>query len=143
MKVMDVADRMTKQQRSQNMSHIRGKDTSIEVKVRKYLYHKGFRYRKNVSFLPGKPDIYIQKYNTVIFVNGCFWHHHHNCKLAYIPKTRQEYWISKFNRNTDNDLKNYKKLRQMDLKVIVVWECEIKECFEFRMNELVKEILGE
>lgn len=67
-----MADRVTKQQRSKNMSHIKGKDTSIEVKVRKYLYHQGFRYRKNVNFLPGKPDIYLKKYNTVIFINGCF-----------------------------------------------------------------------
>lgn len=138
-----MADRITKQQRSKNMSHIKGKDTSIEVKVRKYLYHQGFRYRKNVNVLPGKPDIYLKKYNTVIFINGCFWHHHYNCKLAYIPKTRQEYWISKFNRNIDNDIKNYQKLRQMDIKVIVVWECEIKECFEYRMKALIDEILEE
>lgn len=138
-----MTDRITKQQRSKNMSHIKGKDTSIEVRVRKYLYHRGFRYRKNVNFLPGKPDIYLKKYNTVIFINGCFWHHHHNCILAYIPKTRQEYWISKFNRNIDNDIKNYQKLRQMDFKVIVVWECEIKECFEYRMKALIDEILEE
>ena len=82
-------------QRSKNMRAIKGKDTSIELKVRKYLYHHGFRYRKNVKDLPGKPDIVIDKYHTVIFVNGCFWHHHYNCKRATLPKSHQDYWLKK------------------------------------------------
>ena len=138
-----MADRMTKKQRSVNMSHIKSKDTSIELKVRKYLYHHGFRYKKNDNTLPGTPDIVISKYRVVIFINGCFWHHHYNCKYATLPKTRQDYWLKKIDRNVDNDLKHYKELEQLDYKVIVVWECEIKECFEYRMRELVNEILEE
>lgn len=135
-----MSDRITKEQRSKNMSRIRGKDTSIEIKVRKYLYHHGFRYRKNVKSLPGTPDIVLMKYNVVLFVNGCFWHHHHNCKYATVPKTNPVYWKEKIEKNVENDIKNYNKLVQLDYKVIVIWECEIKECFEYRMNELIKEI---
>lgn len=135
-----MSDRITKEQRSKNMSRIRGKDTSIEIKVRKYLYHHGFRYRKNVKSLPGTPDIVLMKYNVVLFVNGCFWHHHHNCKYATVPKTNPLYWKEKIEKNVENDIKNYNKLVQLDYKVIVIWECEIKECFEYRMNELIKEI---
>lgn len=135
-----MSDRITKEQRSKNMSRIRGKDTSIEIKVRKYLYHHGFRYRKNVRSLPGTPDIVLMKYNVVLFVNGCFWHHHHNCKYATVPKTNPVYWKEKIEKNVENDIKNYNKLVQLDYKVIVIWECEIKECFEYRMNELIKEI---
>lgn len=138
-----MLDTITKEQRSRNMSQIRGKDTLLEIKVRKYLYHHGYRYRKNVKELPGKPDIVLKKYKTVIFVNGCFWHHHNNCKYATFPKSRKEYWIPKILKNVDNDIKNYRKLQQMDYKVIIVWECEIKECFEYRMKELLYEIISD
>ena len=136
-----MADRITEEQRSWNMGQIKGKDTSIEIIVRKYLFHHGFRYRKNVTTLPGKPDILLPKYKTVIFVNGCFWHHHYGCKLAYIPKTNIEYWIDKFNTNIENDIKHEKELKQLGYKVITVWECELKECFEYRMTELMSEIM--
>ena len=136
-----MADRITEEQRSWNMGQIKGKDTSIEIIVRKYLFHHGFRYRKNVTTLPGKPDILLPKYKTVIFVNGYFWHHHYGCKLAYIPKTNIEYWIDKFNTNIENDIKHEKELKQMGYKVITVWECELKECFEYRMTELMSEIM--
>lgn len=135
-----MPDRITKQQRSANMRAIKSKDTSLEVKVRKYLYHHGFRYRKNVKELPGTPDIVLDKYHTIIFVNGCFWHHHYNCKLAVIPKSRTEYWTKKINKNVENDIKNTKLLEQMDYHVITVWECEIKEAFEDRMQYLIQEI---
>mgnify|MGYP002304207760 CR=1 FL=1 len=133
-------DHLTKNRRSWNMSHIKGKNTSIEVKVRKYLYHQGFRYRKNVSDLPGKPDILISKYNVVIFVNGCFWHHHYKCKLAYIPKSNTEYWKKKLEKNVENDEKDYEQLRNMGYRVLIVWECELKENFDERMDALVHEI---
>ena len=123
------------------MSRIKSKDTSIELKVRKYLYHNWFRYRKNAQDLPGKPDIVLYKYKTVIFINGCFWHHHYNCKYASFPKTKKEYWINKINKNVANDYINYNKLKMMEYKVIVVWECDIKEAFEYRMKSLVEEIL--
>ena len=122
-------DTMAKEQRHQNMSHIKSKNTSLEMLVRKRLFHDGFRYRINVSNLPGKPDIVLPKYHTVIFVNGCFWHRH-NCKLATMPKTHTDFWQRKFEQNVKNDLANHKKLRNMGWHVIILWECEIKEDFE-------------
>ena len=138
--VKEMTDKLTKQKRSENMSKIHGKDTSLEIKVRKYLYHHGFRYRKNVSDLPGRPDILISKYRTVIFVNGCFWHHHHGCKLATIPKSNTKYWKDKIDKNVKRDIRNIRLLEQMEYRVIIVWECEIKECFELRMENLIDEI---
>lgn len=122
------------------MSRIKSKDTSLEIEVRKYLYHHGFRYRKNVKDLPGTPDIVLTKYRTAIFINGCFWHHHFNCEFAYVPKSRTEYWLKKFESNINNDIEKEKELRELDYKVITVWECELKECFEFRMEKLIEEI---
>ena len=131
-------DKLTKEQRSINMSHIRGKNTSLEIVVRKRLFADGFRYRINVSNLPGKPDIVLPKYNTVIFVNGCFWHRH-SCKRATIPKTNTDYWIKKFENNVKNDEKNYALLRNLGWHVIVVWECEIKSDFD----KLISSVEGE
>ncbi|MDM8292053.1 very short patch repair endonuclease [Faecalicoccus pleomorphus] len=122
-------DTMTKEQRHRNMSHIKSKNTSLEILVRKRLFRDGFRYRINVSNLPGKPDIVLPKYHTVIFVNGCFWHRH-NCKLATMPKTHTDFWKRKFEQNVKNDLANHKKLRNLGWHVIILWECEIKEDFE-------------
>lgn len=133
-------DNLSTSKRSWNMSRIKSKDTSLEIEVRKYLYHHGFRYRKNVKDLPGTPDIVLTKYHTAIFINGCFWHHHFNCKLAYVPKSRTEYWLKKFESNINNDIEKEKELRELDYKVITVWECELKECFEFRMEKLIEEI---
>ena len=138
-----MPDRITKEQRSYNMSKIKGKDTNIEVKVRKYLYHHGYRYRKNVKGLPGTPDILLTKQRIAIFVNGCFWHHHYNCKLAVYPKSRIDYWKTKINKNVDNDIKNYNLLKQLDYKVIVIWECELNEVFESRLQQLIEEIESE
>lgn len=138
-----MSEKISKKQRSNNMRAIKSKDTSIELKVRKYLWHHGFRYRKNVNGLPGTPDIVIDKYRTVIFINGCFWHHHYNCKYATIPKSRQDYWIKKINRNVENDIKNTKLLMQMDYKAITVWECEIKDAFEDCMKYLMEEIIDQ
>ncbi|NMB01334.1 MAG: DNA mismatch endonuclease Vsr [Firmicutes bacterium] len=101
-----MADHLTSEKRSWNMSRIRGRDTAIEMKVRKYLFSKGYRYRANVADLPGKPDLVLRKYNAVIFVHGCYWHRHENCRFASVPKTRQEYWQTKFVRNVENDRKN-------------------------------------
>lgn len=91
--------------------------------------------------LPGKPDIVLYKYRTVIFINGCFWHHHPHCRLAYIPKSRTAYWMKKFNDNMERDIEKQKQLESMDYKVITVWECELKDCFDYRMQKLVEEIL--
>lgn len=137
-----MPDKITKEQRSLNMSHIRSKDTSIEVRVRKSLFNDGFRYRKNVSKLPGKPDIVLEKYKTVIFVNGCFFHHHSGCKLAYVPKSNTDYWVAKFERNVINDEKNKKMLEKIGYQVITVWECEIKEDFTKTLESLEFNIIS-
>ncbi|MGI6608460.1 MAG: very short patch repair endonuclease [Erysipelotrichaceae bacterium] len=132
-------DRISKEHRSWNMSRIKGKDTSLEIKVRKYLWHHGYRYRKNYHKLPGKPDIVLTKYDIIIFINGCFWHHH-NCQMGYIPKTNNRFWTKKLQKNRDNDLKNIIELQQRGYYVITVWECELKDDFESRMKELIDEI---
>lgn len=139
-----MADHLTPEKRSWNMAHIRSKDTSPEVMVRKYLFSKGFRYRKNVSSLPGKPDIVLPKYHSIIFVHGCFWHGHPGCKRANIPKSREEYWIPKLSRNIDNDKKHCSELISMGWKVIVIWECELKKkTFHETMNRVIHQLLEE
>lgn len=135
-----MPDVFTKEQRSKVMSHIRGKDNKPETMVRRYLWHHGFRYRKNDKSLPGTPDIVISKYRTAIFINGCFWHHHYGCKYGRYPQSRTEYWVQHISKNVENDVKNYNLLQQLDYKVIVVWECEIKEDFDHRMKLLIEEI---
>lgn len=124
------------------MSHIHGTETTLEVKVRKYLFSYGFRYRKNDKKLPGKPDIVLKKYNAVIFINGCFWHHHENCKYAYIPKTNTVFWKNKFEKNMINDKKNSEKLTNMGFQVLTVWECKLKENFYEEMNMVIEDILS-
>lgn len=135
-----MADRLTKEKRSWNMSHIKSKDTSIEMRVRKALFKDGFRFRKNVKELPGKPDVVLPKYKTVIFINGCYWHRH-DCKEFHIPKTNSDFWIAKFNRNVENDQKHYKELKDAGWRVIVVWECEIEKQFDETIERIVNEIL--
>ncbi len=119
-------DNRSKEARSKNMSRIPSKNTKPEESVRKYLFSQGFRYRKNVSSLPGKPDIVLPKYKTVVFVNGCFWHGHKGCKWFVPPKTNTEFWSAKFQYNIERDKKNYTKLEEMGWKVLIVWECEIR-----------------
>lgn len=136
-----MADTITREKRSWNMSRIKAKDTSIEIRVRKWLYHHGYRYRKNVSTLPGKPDIVLKSYNTVIFIHGCFWHRHPNCKDATIPKTRTEFWQSKFAKNIANDKKNTQKLEEMGFRVLIIWECEINKHFDETVSKISR-IIG-
>lgn len=119
----DVHDSRT---RSYNMSRIKGKDTKPEMLVRKFLFADGFRYRLHDKKLPGKPDIVLPKYKTVIFVNGCFWHGHEGCKYYVIPKTRTDWWVNKINHNKANDLKTKQSLKKKGWKVVVIWECELK-----------------
>ena len=135
-----MADNHTKEVRSRNMFHIRSTNTKPEEKVRKYLFSKGFRYRKNVRKLPGCPDIVLPKYHTVIFVNGCFWHKH-DCPRFVWPSSNEDYWIPKITRNVERDLKNHQILREQGWRVVVVWECELKEkCFQGAMDKLVQVI---
>ena len=137
-------DNRSKEARSKNMSNIPSKDTKPEEPVRKYLFSKGFRYRKNVSKLPGKPDIVLPKYKTVIFVNGCFWHAHEGCRWFIRPKTNREFWENKFQYNRSRDEKNYLKLQTMGWKVVIIWECEIRHGnTEMALNNLVKKIVEE
>ena len=121
---MDNHDKKT---RSYNMSMIRSKNTKPEELVRKYLFSQGFRYRKNVRKLPGCPDIVLPKYKTVIFVNGCFWHGHKDCKYFVWPKSNTEYWYQKIESNVKRDKKNRELLKKQGWQVLTVWECELKK----------------
>lgn len=120
----DVHDIAT---RSYNMSRIKSTDTKPELIVRKFLHSHGFRYRLHNKTLPGKPDITLKKYKTVIFVNGCFWHGHEGCKYFVLPKTRKKWWFQKINNTRIRDLANYKELLVDGWKVIILWECELKK----------------
>lgn len=108
------------------MAAIKGKDTKPEIIVRKFLFAHGFRYRLHDKRLPGKPDIVLPKYKTVIFIHGCFWHRHQNCKYFVVPKTRTEWWLNKINGNVANDKKIRSSLRKDGWKIITIWECELK-----------------
>jgi DNA mismatch endonuclease (patch repair protein) len=133
-----MTDRISKEKRSWNMSRIQGKNTKPEVKVRSWIFRRGFRFRKNDARYPGKPDVVLPKYHTVIFVNGCFWHHHEGCPYAYIPKSRTDFWMKKFKTNQINDKLQRDQLESMGWKVITIWECELKKDFEGVMNRVVK-----
>ena len=120
-----MSDKLTPEKRSWNMSRIKGKDTKIEVEVRKYLFSKGYRFRKNDKRYPGKPDIVLPKYHVAIFVHGCFWHRHEGCKLAYMPKSRVDFWADKFSKNVIRDAKVIDELFERRIRVLIVWECTI------------------
>lgn len=120
---MDIVE---PRKRSEMMAGIKSKNTRPEILVRKWLFSKGFRYRVNHKDLPGCPDIVLKKHNTVIFVNGCFFHHHENCKLAYIPKTRTDWWLQKFERNRKRDQDVKGKLEEKGWRVIEIWECQVR-----------------
>ena len=135
-----MSDKLTPEKRSWNMSRIKGKDTKIEVEVRKYLFSKGYRFRNNDKRYPGKPDIVLPKYHVAIFVHGCFWHRHEGCKDATTPKTRTEFWLEKFDKNVKNDQIKQEKLRELGWKVIVIWECELKRSFQETMDKVEKEL---
>ena len=121
-----MTDRLSKEKRSYIMSMIKGKDTKPEMIVRRYLFSQGFRYRVNVKRLPGKPDIVLRKYKTVIFVHGCFWHWHEECTEFRMPSTHEEWWLEKFNRNKARDARVREELRVMGWNTMVVWECQLK-----------------
>ena len=121
-----MADNHSKEVRSMNMSHIRSKNSKPEERVRKYLFSRGLRYRKNVKKLPGCPDIVLTKYKTVIFVNGCFWHHH-DCGRFVWPSSNVEYWYNKINRNVERDIQNTTLLTEQGWQVLTIWECQLKK----------------
>ena len=115
------------EQRSRNMSAIKSKNTKPEIKVRKVRHSMGYRFRLHRKDLPGSPDIVLPKYKTVIFVHGCFWHRHENCKYASTPKTRKEFWENKFNANKIRDQKKLKEIKNLGWKFIIIWECEARD----------------
>ncbi|MCL2643459.1 MAG: DNA mismatch endonuclease Vsr [Candidatus Bathyarchaeota archaeon] len=137
-----MTDRHSKEKRSYNMSRVKSKDTKPEVFVRKYLFAAGFRYRKNDKRLQGHPDIVLSKHKTVIFINGCFWHQHENCKYAAFPKTNKEFWMEKLKGNKQRDEEKVKQLEADGWKVVVVWTCELKpKTIQNKMIWLCSEIV--
>lgn len=122
-----MADIKSPEERSVNMSKIRSSGTKPEEFIRKKLFSRGYRYRKNSSLVFGYPDAWMKKYNTAIFVNGCFWHRHKGCKYAYKPKRRTDFWMTKLHRNIERDEEVVTKLKEQGIKVITIWECTIKK----------------
>lgn len=120
-----MADNRSKEQRSYNMKQIRSKNTGPELLVRKFLFSHGYRYRLNVKKIVGKPDIVLKKYNTIIFINGCFWHGHKNCKNAKTPQNNGAFWINKIQTNSKRDKKNISTLKKDGWKICVIWECQL------------------
>jgi len=136
-----MADVHTKEIRSYNMSRIKGKNTKPEMLVRKFLHANGFRYKLHDKSLPGKPDIVLPKYKTVIFVHGCFWHGHSNCRYYVIPKTRTEWWLNKINGNKDNDRKAATQLKKEGWKILTIWECRLKtSSLEKTLNTVINNL---
>ena len=139
-----MADNHSQQVRSYNMSRIRSKNTKPEELVRKHLFSCGLRYRKNDKRYPGKPDMVFPKYNTVVFVNGCFWHSHVGCSDFVMPKSRVDYWQPKLERNRKRDVANKTALESAGWRVIIIWECELKNAVRVeRLARLYKEITQE
>ena len=120
-----MADTLTKEQRSHVMSRVRSSNTKPELIVRKYLFAQGFRYRIHPKTLPGKPDIVLPKYHTVLFVHGCFWHYHSGCNRSLLPKSNVDFWANKFKRNVQRDEMVAQKLREQGWNVLVVYECQL------------------
>lgn len=130
-----MADIVSPEKRSQNMSAIRSKDTKPEVYLRKLLFAQGYRYRIADKSVPGHPDIFLRKYNTAIFVNGCFWHRHPGCKYAYTPKSRVEFWQKKFDDNVRRDSAVKAELLEHGIKLLTVWECAIRRMQRDKIEE--------
>ena len=134
-----MTDIKSKEDRSRNMAAIRSRDTGPEVYFRKMLFSKGIRYRKNVSYVSGHPDLFMRKYGTAIFINGCFWHRHKGCRYAYVPKSRTEFWELKFQKNISRDEAVRSELADAGIRQLIIWECTIKKMKkdrEFRKNIL-------
>ncbi|WEV64951.1 very short patch repair endonuclease [Bifidobacterium sp. ESL0732] len=142
-KSVKVAEKYERGTRSYTMSHIRGKNTKIEVLVRSYLFRRGLRFRKNDKRYPGHPDIVLPKWHTIVFVNGCFWHMHEGCTKFSMPKSNVEFWTAKLVRNHDRDIRQRAELEAAGWKVLVVWECELaKDRREETLERLYRQIVG-
>jgi len=136
-----MADIFSKLKRSEIMASISGKETKPEISVRKFLFREGFRFRKNVKTLAGKPDIVLPKYQTVVFVHGCFWHGH-NCNKAKLPTTNAKFWKTKIQNNIERDKKVKAELKKSGWTVMIVWECKLKgtNLFARTMNKLSEKL---
>jgi DNA mismatch endonuclease, patch repair protein len=121
-----VTDKLNPERRSKNMRQIRAKNTSPEIAVRRLVHGLGFRYRLHSPTLPGKPDLVLTRLKKIIEVRGCFWHQHGKCIDSHIPKSRLEYWRPKLKRNHDRDIETLQKLKGLGFRVLIVWECEVK-----------------
>ena len=137
-----MMDTLTKEKRSWNMSRITGRNTKPEILLRSLLHREGFRFRLHDKRLPGKPDIVLPRHRTVIFVNGCFWHRHNNCEYAYTPKSRQEFWLNKFQETVQRDQEKQKMLAGLGWQVLVVWECELKRNSSLLVSDISSKLLG-
>jgi len=135
-----MVDTVSEERRSWNMSRIKGKDTKPELVVRSLLHKMGYRFRLHRKDLPGKPDIVLPKYNTVIFVHGCFWHRHKGCKYAYTPKSRVKFWKDKFDGNVKRDKNHRKQLKGLGWKLGVIWECEVEKDLE-KVKKRIRRLL--
>ena len=122
-----MTDTLTTAERSRLMAKIKGKNTGPEIAVRSLLHRTGYRFRIHVASLPGKPDIVLPRYRTVVFVHGCFWHRHKGCKAATTPKSHRKFWADKFKRNEANDKQHGRQLRRLGWRVVTVWECQVKK----------------
>lgn len=122
-----MADRISREHRSWNMSRIRGENTRPERVVRSLLHRMGYRFRLHRRDLPGTPDIVLPKYRTVVFVHGCYWHRHVGCKYAYTPKSRVEFWETKFSQNVKRDVQVRSELETLGWNIVIVWECELRD----------------
>ena len=122
-----MTDIKSPEERSRNMAAIKGKDTKSEHYICHELFKRGYRFRKNVNYIEGHPDIFLRKYNTAIFVHGCFWHRHSGCKYAYTPKSHIDFWQNKFLKNIQRDIVVKQSLQQQGVKCLIVWECTVKK----------------
>ena len=136
-------DIKTPEERSKNMSAIHSKNTKPEMYFRKLLFAEGYRYSLNSKAIPGHPDIYMRKYNTAIFVHGCFWHRHEGCKYTYMPKSKTEFWINKFETNQKRDLAVKKQLYEKQIKNLIIWECSVRKMQKDKefQNRLLEEVV--
>ena len=130
-----MADIKTPEERSHNMARIRSKDTKPEIYIRKKLFERGYRYRKNAVNVFGHPDIWLSKYKNTVFVHGCYWHRHNGCKYAYVPKSRADFWMTKFENNVKRDEDARRNLAIRGIRVLIIWECTIKTMMRSEAEE--------
>ncbi|MEZ5367530.1 MAG: very short patch repair endonuclease [Bryobacterales bacterium] len=137
-----MADTISKEHRSWNMSRIRGRDTKPELALRSMLHRNGFRFRLHDRSLPGRPDIVLKRYRAAIFVHGCFWHRHKGCANATTPSTRSDFWNEKFRQTIQRDARNVKELKEAGWRVITVWECELRKQPDVVIRDIQKVLAG-